>query len=225
MGSLYESKDHIERIEIAPHYSLLSNADLYSALENVGAKTSGAKEERIERLLANRVQPRSILEEIHIGTLKDICRDTNAAVSGPKDEIIERVISHFNAGLDQADPDPIETARLPEEHILTEPRFHLLFTGLRGRELGSILESFPDLRQSGSKETRAATLWSAAISEENLLSSQRSRDLENILYRFDLGVSGSKHERIQRLILHFAVSPIEALTTPDVDVEIEAPET
>lgn len=197
--------------------ALLSNEDLYRGLDLIGARTSGSKEERMERLLANRVQPRALLDLVHIGTLRELCRTTNANVSGSKDELIDRLVSHFTAGLDQTPREPESPVRPPEERTLTEQRFRLLFTGLRGRELTAILGSFPELRQSGHKDLRAGTLWDAAITEENFLSKLRNRDLEDILYRFDLGVSGSKHERMQRLILHFAVSPIEILTTPADD--------
>lgn len=192
-------------------FSSLSNEDLYSGLNLIGGKTSGSKEDRLERLLANGVQPRTLLDLVHIGTLRELCRDANANVSGSKDELIDRLVSHFAAGLDQAPEASELPVRLPEERTLTEERFRLLFSGLRGRELSEILGSLPELRQSGAKDLRVRTLLDAAISEENLLSTLRNRDLEEILYRFDLGASGSKPERIQRLILHFAVSPTEAL--------------
>ncbi len=76
-------------------FAYLSNNELASALEGAGSRTSGSKETRLERMLLERIQPRVVLRSVGLSTLKDICRETDASVSGNKDELIERIVAHF----------------------------------------------------------------------------------------------------------------------------------
>jgi hypothetical protein len=82
-------------------FSYLSSGDLASALEDAGSKISGSKEARSERLLVERIQPRFVLKHVGLSTLKDICRETAAFVSGSKEELIDRIIYRFAEGKDQ----------------------------------------------------------------------------------------------------------------------------
>jgi hypothetical protein len=183
-------------------FSRLTGQDLYEALARIDAKTSGSKDERVERVLQHMVQPSTVLRQLDLGTLKDLCRDANANVSGSKDEVIDRLVRQFATGADQraeeAPPPPIS-----EPRALDEGRFTRLFENLRGAVLGDILCGFPELRQSGSKEVRVATLWAAQRSEETLLGMLTNRDLEGVLVRLGLKTSGSKGERIARIVDHF----------------------
>ena len=52
-------------------------------------------------MLLERIQPRIVLRSVGLSTLKDICRETDASVSGNKDELIERIVAHFAQRKDQ----------------------------------------------------------------------------------------------------------------------------
>src|SRR5262249_34435740 len=93
-----------------------------------------------------------------------------------------------------------------------ESRFRLLFGSLTGNELADILGGFQELRQSGSKMIRVSTLWDAHRSERTLLNVLMNRQLEDVLYRLELRLAGSKAERTDRLIEHLAA--IDPTTHP-----------
>jgi hypothetical protein len=83
------------------------------------------------------------------------------------------------------------------------------------QELSDILRRQPDLRQRGTKEIRIRTLWEAQLSEVTLLGELMNRQLEDILHRLGLRLSGSKGARIERIIEHFDATAATALTDSD----------
>ena len=184
-------------------FAYLSNSELASALEGAGSRTSGSKETRLERMLLERIQPRVVLRSVGLSTLKDICRETDASVSGNKDELIERIVAHFAQRKDQQEEAPVEPPRR-EPRRLDEGHFETLFSVLLHQELADILRRFPDLRQTGTKEIRIRTLWEAHLSETTLLAELMNRQLEDVLHRLGLRLGGSKNDRIERIIRHFA---------------------
>lgn len=185
-------------------FDYVRNADLAGALDAAGARTAGSKEARIERLLTEWIQPRSVLRTLSLGALKDVCRAAGASSTGNKDELIERLVAHFAQGKDEEVEPPPSPPR-QEERALDEERFRMLFGFLTAQELTDILRRFPDLRQSGTKDVRVATLWGAHLAEKTLLAELMNRDLEDILHRLSLRLGGSKPERIARIIEHFAL--------------------
>jgi hypothetical protein len=193
--------------------SHLSNNDLAAALEQAGCRTSGTKEARSERILLERIQPRAILRCVALPTLREICRETEASISGNKDDLIERIVLHFAQGRDQRPDEPVET-RQPEARRLDEDQFQTMFSTLHHQELSDILRRFPELRQTGTKEIRITTLWQAHLSEQTLLSELMNRQLEDILHRLGMRLGGSKGERIERIINHFATVSIEESSEP-----------
>jgi hypothetical protein len=199
-------------------FGYLSNAEIATILDLAGSRTSGSKEARIERAVIERIQPRFALNNVGLSTLREICRSTDASVSGNKDELIERIIGHFAEGRDRRAEEPPEPPRR-EPRQLTQSQFETLFSALLLQELSDILRRFPELRQTGTKETRIKTLWEVHLSEVTLLSELMNRQLEDLLHRLGLRLGGSKQARIERLIDHFArvhgvpVSP-EALVEP-----------
>jgi hypothetical protein len=76
--------------------------------------------------------------------------------------------------------------------------------------LAAVLDQF-ELKRSGAKDAQVRTLWEAHRSEETLLNALSSTDLEGALRRLDLKTSGSKADRVQRLIEHFATESMELL--------------
>jgi hypothetical protein len=192
-------------------YAHLTNTELHEALTAIQAPTSGSKEERIERLLRHMSQPRFVLRlrGIGIGRLREICKDIGATVSGTKDELVDRIIQHVGTDKDLVtDPEP--APRIEEPRRLPEDRFALLFSRLRGHELAALLGEL-ELRRWGSKATQVRTLWEAHRAEATLLGWLSSSDLEAVLKRLALRSNGSKSDRIERLITHFATTNIDAL--------------
>jgi hypothetical protein len=197
-------------------FGYLSNSELAAALGQAGSRTSGTKEARLDRLLLERIQPRVVLRTISLATLRDVCRATDASVSGNKDELIERIIGHFVQRKDQQEEDPVE-APPQEPRRLGEQQFVTLFSALLHQELTDILRRFPNLRQTGTKEMRIRTLWQAHPAEHTLLSELMNRDLEDILHRLRLRLGGSKHDRIERIIDHFAEAADGVAVPPEAE--------
>lgn len=198
----------------------LSNSELASALHTAGSRTSGSKDARLERVLLERIQPRVVLRSVGLSTLRDICRATDASVSGNKDELIERVIAHFAQGRDQREEEPVEPPRR-EPRRLDQGHFQSLFSVLLQQELSDILRRLPDLRQTGTKETRIRTLWEAHLSEMTLLGELMNRQLEDLLHRLGLRLGGAKGARIERIIDHFATAVhTEGVVEEEVDRSI-----
>ncbi len=196
----------------------LSNNEIAGALEAAGCRTSGSKETRIERAIIERVQPRFALRSVGLSTLKDICRSTDASVSGSKDELVERIVGHFAEGRDQRAEEPPEAPRR-EPRRLNQSQFETLFSALGHHELSDILRRLPELRQTGTKEMRIKTLWEAHLSEATLLGELMNRQLEDLLHQMGLRLGGSKQARIERLVEHFAASHIDmASETPSSQV-------
>jgi hypothetical protein len=188
-------------------YTHLSNSELAEALDTNGTRTSGTKEVRLERMLLERIQPHIALRAVSLVGLKEICRSIDVASAGNKEELIDRVISTFAQGRDQQETQIPENAPSAEVRKLTRMQFETMFNVLQHLELSDILRRFPSLKQTGTKETRIATLWDAQLAESTLLGELMNRQLEEILYRVGLRVSGSKDARIERIIGHFGKSP------------------
>jgi hypothetical protein len=197
-------------------YSLLGGAEMADILDAFGTRSSGSKESKLDRMLLERIQPRFALEYVALSTLKEICRATEAPVAGNKDELVERVIAHFAQGKDQQVEDTVEIPRI-EDRKLAEDRFVMMFGTLNHQELTDILRRHPNLRQTGTKERRIQALWESHLSETTLLSELMSRQLEDLLQRRGLRLSGSKDARIQRLIEHFATG--RTIAPPNEDHE------
>lgn len=186
----------------------LAGRELSDALAAAGSRTAGSKEARLDRLLVEWIQPRDVLRTVGLPTLKEICRDSGAAITGNKDDLIERIVTHFAQGKDQEE-EPPEPSRPMENRSLGEARFRALFGALTGQELSDILRRFGDLRQSGTKSVKISTLWEAHLAEETLLAELMNRDLEAILIRLGLRLGGSKSDRIGRIIEHFSLAPLQ----------------
>lgn len=138
--------------------------------------------------------------------------------SGAKDDLVDRIVAHVAAGRDiRQEPEPPPPVREPRR--LDEERFALLFSRLRGYELVAVLGQF-ELRRGGSKDVQIRTLWDAHRSEETLLDALASADLEELLRRLDLKASGSKGDRIRRLVEHFMSSTPASLRAVAVPVDV-----
>lgn len=185
-------------------FAHLSSGLLAEVLEGVGARTSGSKDDRIERLVKLRIQPSGVLRFASLELLRDISREVGARPYGSKEELTQRLIRHFasDGDLRPTNEVPAVEESITETRRLSRGPFARLFGFLRGQELAEILETFPELRQSGSKDARVAVLWASGRSENTLLASLRNASLETILSRCGLPTWGAKMVRIERLIAH-----------------------
>jgi hypothetical protein len=192
-------------------FGYLNSSDIAVALDEAGCRTSGSKEDRLERLLAERIQPRAVLRTVSLSTLREICRATDASVSGSKEELLDRVVEHFAQRRDQRVEEPVEV-RQPEPRALDRQRFGTLFGALTNQELLDILRRFPDLRSSGTKDVKIDTLWDSQLAESTLLDELMNRQLEDLLQRLGLRLSGSKPQRIERLLQYFGAAHVPELS-------------
>jgi hypothetical protein len=200
-------------------YGYLSNQDLGEALAAAQMKTSGSKEDKLQRLLGQLVQPRFVLAYVSLAGLRDLCREIGTTTSGTKEQLVDRILAHISAGRDdeveEPPPPPVE-----EPRALDEKRFKALFSSLRGQQLAAILAAFPDARQSGNKEQRTAVLWELNRSELTLLSVLTNRDLEETLWRLRLKSAGSKKERIDRVVGYFSSIDLSTFKSDDSEGEV-----
>ena len=150
-------------------------------------------------------------------SLKEMCRDTNAAVSGSKDEVVERLVDHFLQGLDIAidEPPPPPPA---EPRALDDSSFRALFGSLRGDDLTDILVGIDSSRITGSKETKVGLLESSPFNEATLLDKLTNRALAEILERAGIRTNGPKRDRIDRLVDRFRGRQGVNANSPPADV-------
>ena len=195
-------------------FERLTNEDLRNALERANLKLSGAKEERLQRLVDHYVQAREVLDVVSLQALKDLCRDISLSVSGSKDEVIDRVSQHFAMGWDLRAPEPPAPPPPPEERVLSPEAFDAFFSSLRGEDLGDILTGIESSRVTGSKETRVTLLKESRFSETSLLLHLDAKQLDAILTKRRMKLGGAKRDRIARLIDDARLRGTEGDTEP-----------
>lgn len=180
-----------------------SGAHLKVALDDHDLQTSGSKQDRIDRIIEHFVPMHRVVDTMHIAAARDLVRSLGLPVTGSKEDLVNRIVDHF---ANQRDIAQVETE--PEEHDEREPRelepegFTRLLEGLKGHQLHTLLMHL-ELRTSGTKETRIATLWESPYSETTLLSRLKGPELEELLVRNGLLSRGSKAEKVARLIAAF----------------------
>lgn len=180
----------------------LTSAEMQAVLDEVGLPTAGSRDDRLERLMLHLVQPRVVLGELGADRLREIAADVGATTSGNRDPLIERIIKRVDSDRDVAIS--IEPPAPPkEERRLDEVQFTRLFSMLRGHELADVLAEF-DLRRWGVKAQQVAALWDAHLAETTLLNALSNADIVGVLERLRMRTSGSKTDRIQRLVENFA---------------------
>jgi hypothetical protein len=188
-------------------FSNLSAADLAEVLAQAGLRTSGTRDEKLARLLTSYVQPTEVMKGLSLQQLRDIARGAKAAVSGSKDELVEKLSTHFLHSLDIRSADVVETPPPPAEpRALEASRFVALFSCLRGDDLSDILEDIDSSRVTGAKETKVRLLVASPYGEATLLGKLSNRALEETLVRIRQRSSGSKGERVLRLVEFFGTA-------------------
>jgi hypothetical protein len=187
------------------------NEDLVESLQTAKLKQGGSKDDRINRLVENYIQPSVAITAWSNPTLKDLCKDLGLASSGGKDELVERLVQHFARNGDlqpKTEPPPPPP---PEERVLSPERFALLFSALRGGDLSDILSGVGSKRSTGGKDKLLDVIRESRFKEETLLFELDLKQLEWVLERLRLKTNGTKLERILRLIECFARTPLDQL--------------
>lgn len=192
-------------------FGKLSVAELQEVLSQATLKTSGSKDEKIDRALLNRISGSEALQAVSLASLRDLCREAGINVSGSKEDLVDRLVQHFASGGDRAAPPAVEVVVEAEPKRLDEPRFRALFGSLKGDELSDILTSTKASRSSGTKDAKVSLLWDGRFCEMSLLLTLTNKALDEVFERLRLRVAGAKRERIERLIQHFAEQPLDAL--------------
>ena len=189
---------------------------LREGLAEFELRTSGSKPELVDRILTHFLPADRFLQSMHIHDLKDLAKEKGAIKSGSKEEVVERIVTHFRDGLDEAEGEVAPTEpQTRETKRLSRSDFEALFGTLKGLELAAILLAEPSLPGSGPKGKRIAVLWEHPRSEASLLAHLGSGRLRVVLERLGLKMSGSKAERIERIMSHFESAPRNSETSPE----------
>lgn len=203
----------------------LNTRKLYELLGDYGLKVAGTKDERIDRLVSNYVEPGELMEKLMIGELRELARNSGARVSGTKDEVIDNLIQHFLLGRDLEDdaeaPEPIEIE--PEPKVLDQVKFRRLFAEITVENLYEIAGKLRGIQKSGSKRERIEAAWASPYSEATLLGALTNSVLSRSLRGLGLPLSGPKDEKIARLLDWAQFPGVEEIEPETVD-EPEAPE-
>lgn len=197
-----------------------SGTHLKPALDDHDLPTSGSKQDRIDRIIEHFVPMHRVVDTMHIAVARDLVRRLGLPVTGSKEELVNRVVDHFANQRDiEHDDSEQQEGEEREPRELDRDAFAALFGGLKGHQLHTLLMGL-ELRTSGSKETRIATLWESPHSEATLLSKLKGPELEDLLARNELFPRGSKAEKIARLIAAFRrAQPGDAAEGPSYEQE------
>ena len=197
-------------------FEWISGKDLVEALRLNDLSTSGAKIERVERLVRRMVPAQLVLQSVSIADLQAIAEQVGCVKYGSKDQLIARLGNTLRTGTTakagRGSPTPVA-----ETKALSQAQFAQLFESLSGRESDHPRRAADDLPRSGSKSFRVATLWGSTYSEVTLLCSIQNRQLEDALARLDLRTRGTKTDRVNRLVdyaLAFTLSGEEEESVP-----------
>lgn len=183
--------------------SSLNKEDLALALEFYGFNVSGSKEVLVHRLLHSLVPPADVLEQLHLESLRDLCRRKSIPISGPKNTVIENIIQFFDNDKDLH----IESTKMPEVVAPPEPElremnpeiYSKVLMNLTGQQLYDILHQ-ASFMTSGAKEEKVKRILECYLSERSVLNHLRKEDLVQLCRRFGLPLSGSKQELIDRIL-------------------------
>jgi hypothetical protein len=185
-------------------FERVNGSVLSETLSSISAKSSGSKDEKIQRLVENYVQPTDVLVHLGINEVKDISRDLSLPVSGAKEELIGQVVSHFSVSADLRPPVTVAPPPPNEPRILAPDAFDSLFSCLRGQDLSDILVGIGAPRTTGAKEILVRLVRESRFAEVTLLMELDGRQLESALSRMNLNRGGAKLDRANRLVQFFA---------------------
>jgi hypothetical protein len=193
-------------LENDPYRRLLdamTKQQLYNILEKTRLQVSGSKEEQVRRIIDALIPPTEALNFLHIDELRELCRHTNAPVSGIKADVIGNIIEHFDRDRDLMKDEEIKSDEMlpgqPEERTLNNFALKRLLQNLTIDQLYDVLSS-SFLRTSGTKEMKIMRLVESPWSEISMINRLRRTELSNLCRKLGIQVSGVKTELIDRLV-------------------------
>jgi len=200
----------------------LSKEDLSQVLAYFQLNVSGAKDTLIERLLASLIPPLEILSQVHLESLRELCRHQGIAVSGAKNTVITNIIHHFDEDRD------LETT-IEEMSLITSPAepelremdpdiYSKILINLTGQQLYDILYQGAFMT-SGSKDDKVKRIMDSSLSERSVFNILRKEDLAQLCRRFTLPVSGSKQELVDRMLDY--IPPVAEVAIAEAEISAE----
>lgn len=200
-------------------YTKVKNEGLADILADRGLKIGGNKDERLQRLLENYVQPTVGLMAMSLPDLKELAKDCGLVTGGNKDDLVERVVGHFASGEDvkpavEAPPPPP-----PEVRELSSEQFEALFAALRVSEISDILAGIGSKRLTGTREQLTRIVRESRFNEVSLVGELDGKQLDAVLAREKLKLTGLKAERVRRLVERFGMPAAAGNTAESRELE------
>jgi hypothetical protein len=181
----------------------LTKEDLAFTLEAFQFNVSGTKQAMTERLVSSLIPATDILSVLHLDSLRSLCRDQNIPVSGVKNIVIANIIEHFDKDRDlyvaSIVEEEVTAPKVPETREMDGELYQKILQSLTVQQLYDILYQ-TSIMTSGTKEEKIRRIVESPWSERSILAWLRKEDLSQLCKRFQLAVSGSKQELIDRLI-------------------------
>jgi P-loop Domain of unknown function (DUF2791) len=196
--------------------SSLSKEDLGQVLSHYEFNISGSKEALVDRISNSLIPTGDILGQVHLESLRELCRQENLQISGSKSTVIANIIEYFGEDRDLIEEQTVEEKNSllqePEAREMEPDIYGKILTNLTGQQLYDILYQ-AGLMTSGSKEEKVKRVLDSHFSERSALNYLRKEDLTQVCRKFSMPVSGSKQELVDR-VLDF-VPPLVTENTPD----------
>ncbi len=185
-------------------FDRVGGAMLGAVAQSIGLKGSGNKDERVRRLLDNYVQPSEIFDQLQGSELREMCRDLDLPVSGSKDEMVERLGRAYATDADIREHEAPPPPPPPEPRELSRDRFDALLRSMRVGDLSDVLDGIGSRRVTGTRDTLIQLILDSPFSEHTLMSELGGKQLDALLQKCNVRSGGSKRDRIDRLMRHFA---------------------
>lgn len=165
----------------------MSGNELYEVLASVGLPRSGSKATRVERIVQSGLNEKRLLEGLRRRDLKELCRQLGHQVSGPKDELIDRILT-APARDAEAETDEAGAAKVAtQEHEDAEPELGTDETTAHdsGDEANTAkVSGLDNVRQDYPSLQRDGQIMLALLKEARSLN---ERDIQRLASRHDLG--------------------------------------
>jgi len=156
--------------------SNLTGQQLYDILYQNMLMTSGSKDEKIKRILECYKSERSILNYLRKEDLSVLCRKFSLAVSGAKQELIDRVLDYSPIN----PPDELQITTVSEPSIIPS----LKETEPRNMETNQLPANWEDIDEKFSSFEKAEKIILSILKEAKSITEQ---DLSRIVAKHQLG--------------------------------------
>ncbi|WP_162915445.1 BREX system ATP-binding domain-containing protein [Paraflavitalea soli] len=204
----------------------LSREDLALILNYYALNVSGTKDAMIDRILNSLIPPSEVLNQLHLDSLRELCRRSAIQISGIKSTVIANILQFFDQNLDLVMAPAVQQAPVlppaPELREMDAEIYSKILLSLTGQQLYDILAQ-SNLMTSGSKEEKVKRIVDSYLSERSALNHLRKDDIAQLCRKFTLQSSGSKQELIDRLLDY--IPPVLPIPREIVDYQPLQPAT